>query len=170
MIVRSRRAAALAVALLAGAVTTVAAAADDGAADGGRAVTVRDADGDLLAGVPLTGTRFAVSYRNSIYRTLAEERYTVGADGRFRVVEIAADQLAVLEEYYAVPGPASRADAADRRGWVAEPVRSAVFTDLSIAATELGERTLHVPGHPPVRLPPLADEDPTVVLDIEEIP
>ena len=50
-----------------------------------------------------------MSYRNSVYGTLAEERYRVAADGRFALVELAADQLAVLEEYYAVPGPVRRA-------------------------------------------------------------
>lgn len=139
------------------------------AGGGGRAVTVRDTDGDLLARVPLAGDAFAVAYRNSIYRTLAEERYTVGADGRFTVVALAADQLAVLEEYYAVPGPVRAAPATDRRAWVASPTRPEVFDTLSIAATDLGERTLHVPGHPPVPLPPLAPHDPTVVLDVEEI-
>ena len=57
--------------------------------------------GDLF--VALRGERFAVSYRNSIYGTMAEERYAVLPDRRYRLVEIAADQLAVLEEYYAVP-------------------------------------------------------------------
>jgi hypothetical protein len=145
----------------------VGASAGEGAA--GRSVAVRDADGDLLAQVPLPGVDFAVSYRNSIYGTLAEERYRVGPDDRFQVVQVAADQLAVLEEYYAVPGPSRPAPAADRRAWVAEPARSDVFDELSVAATELGERTLHVPGHPPVPLPPLAPDDPTVVLDVEEI-
>ena len=134
-----------------------------------RAVIVRDADGELLAQAPLVGETFAVSYRNSIYRTLAEERYRVSEDG-FTVVELAADQLAVLEEYYAVPGPVRPAPGADRREWVARPTRPAEFTDLTIAATELGERTLHVPGHPPVPLAPLVDDDPTVVLDVEVIP
>lgn len=144
-----------------------AAAADGGGA--GRAVTVRDTDGELLARVPLPGTAFAVSYRNSIYHTLAEEQYRVHPDGAFGVVEVAADQLAVLEEYYAVPGPVHRAPADGRRTFSAEPAAHGVFDELSLAATELGERTLHVPGHPPVPLPPLVANDPTVVLDVEEL-
>jgi hypothetical protein len=137
------------------------------------AVTVRDAGGELLAQVPLPSDAFAVRYRNSLYGTLAEERYRVQDGSRFGLVELAADQLAVLEEYYAVPGPVSAAPDGDRRNWVAEPGRSPVFADLSIAATALGERTLLVPGHPPVPLPPLVDDgvggsDVTVVLDIEE--
>jgi hypothetical protein len=137
----------------------------------GLAVTVRDADGDVRARVPLPdGGAFAVSYRNSLYRTLAEERYRTGADGRFALVELAADQLAVLEEYYAVPGPVRSAPATDRRRWLARPAGAHEFATLSVAATALGERTLHVAGRPPVPLPPLVSDgtDPTVVLDVEE--
>jgi hypothetical protein len=135
---------------------------------GGPAVTVHDSGGELLAQVPLPAGSFAVRYRNSLYGTLAEERYHVEDGGRFALVELAADQLAVLEEYYAVPGPVNAAPDGDRRNWVAEPARTPVFAELSIAATELGERTLLVPGHPPVPLPPLVDTDVTVVLDVEE--
>jgi hypothetical protein len=134
----------------------------------GPAVTVRDGDGALLAQVPLPGGAFAVSYRNSVYGTLAEERYRVQDGGRFGLVELAADQLAVLEEYYAVPGPARAAPGGDRRAYVAEPGGRPVFAELAIAATELGERTLLVPGHPPVPLAPLAGTDVTVVVDVEE--
>ncbi|WP_219415086.1 DUF1850 domain-containing protein [Pseudonocardia nigra] len=169
---RARLAAvACAVGVVAGAVSGIGLVGCAGAADAGgagRAVTVRDAEGALLAQVPLTAGTFAVSYRNSIYRTPAEERYRVAADGRFVLVELAADQLAVLEEYYAVPGPVTAAPDGDRRNWVAAPDRNPAFAELSIAATALGERTLHVPGHPPVALPPLAPSDPTVVLDVEE--
>jgi len=140
-----------------------------GCAAPGPAVTVRDAEGALLTRVPAPGGAFAVSYRNSLYGTLAEERYRVQDEGGFRLVELAADQLAVLEEYYAVPGPVAAAPDGDRRNWVAQPSQHPVFGDLSIAATALGERTLLVPGHPPVPLPPLvAGTDVTVVLDVEE--
>ena len=140
------------------------------AGDDGRAVVVRTPDGEVVASVPLTGDRFAVSYRNSVYTTLAEERYRVLPDGRFELVELAADQVAVLEEYYAVPGAPRPAPPGDRRHHVAEPdpARPAVFDVLNIAATDLGERTLHTPGTDPVpiwRL--LTREDPTVLLEIE---
>jgi hypothetical protein len=134
----------------------------------GPAVTVRDGSGALLTQVPLPAGSFAVSYRNSVYGTVAEERYRVQDGGRFGLVELAADQLAVLEEYYAVPGPVRPAPDGDRRSWVAQPADPTVFTDLAIAATALGERTLHVPGHPPVPLAPLVSTDVTVVLDVEE--
>jgi hypothetical protein len=121
--------------------------------------------------VPLAGRTFAVSYRNSLYGSTAEERYRVAADGRFVLDELAADQLAVLEEYYAVPGAPRPAPPGDRLDHVADPdpARPAVFTRLNIAATDLGERTLYVPGAEPVPIWRLvAGEDPTVLLEIEE--
>jgi len=142
------------------------------AENAGPAVTVRDEDGALLTRVPLPGGSFAVSYRNSVYGTVAEERYRAGTGGRFGLVELAADQLAVLEEYYAVPGPVHAAPPGDRRNWVAQPAGAPVFPDLTIAATALGERTLLVPGHAPVPLAPLAAASGSggtaVVLDVEE--
>jgi hypothetical protein len=134
-------------------------------------VTVRTPDGDLIARVPLTGDTFAVSYRNSVYTSLAEERYRVRPDGRFELVEIAADQLAVLEEYYQVPDAPRPAPPSDRRSYVVEPdpARPAVFDALNIAATDLGERTLWVPGRPPVPVwERVLSDDPTVLLEIEE--
>jgi hypothetical protein len=142
-------------------------AADKGGA--AKVIVIRSHGGDVLASVPLDGERFAVSYRNSIYGTKAEERYTVLPDGRYRLVEIAADQLAVLEEYYAVPGAPQRSAEPDRREWVVppDPERPTVLDALSIAATDLGERTVHVPGEPPLELWRLVeDEHPFVVLDI----
>lgn len=137
-----------------------------------RTLVISNDDGEL-ASVPLTGDSFAVSYRNSIYGTPAEERYTVLPDGTYRLTEIAADQLAVLEEYYGVPGAPTAAKGADRRNWVVppDPTRPVEFAELSIAATDLGQRTLHVPGHKPLELWRLAeDHNPFVVLDIKETP
>ena len=142
-------------------------------ADVAKLIVIRGQGGDVLATAPLPGNRFAVSYRNSIYGTLAEERYLVLPDGRYRLVEIAADQLAVLEEYYAVPGAPRRAAKPDRREWVAppDPARPVIFEGLSIAATDLGERTLHVPGEPQLELWRLVEDgNPFVALDIEEPP
>jgi hypothetical protein len=149
-------------------VAGLAPAAEDGASSGPPAVVVRDDAGEVLASVPLRRGRFAVSYRNSIYGTLAESRYVAMPRGRFRLTHVAADQRAVIEEYYALPGP-RRTGAGDRRTWVIEPARSMTFDDLSIAATDLGERTLHAPGQPPVRMWRLVDDDdPIVTLAIEE--
>lgn len=133
-------------------------------------VNISTDDGEL-ARVPLPGNSFSVSYRNSLYGTLAEERYTVAADGTYLLEQLAADQLAVLEEYYAVPGAPSRAATSDRREWIVEPdpARPASFERLSLAATDLGERTLHVPGAPPLELWALVDDsNPFVVLHLEE--
>jgi hypothetical protein len=165
----------LAAVVLAGAAVLVGAGAaattaTPAAGGDGPAVVVRTPDGDVLAAVPLAGDRFAVGYRNSVYTTLAEERYRVLPDGRFDLVEIAADQVAVLEEYYAVPGAPRPAPPGDRRAHVAEPdpARSAVFDVLNIAATDLGERTLYVPGAAPVPIWRLVTgQDPTVLLEVE---
>ncbi|WP_043444281.1 hypothetical protein [Arthrobacter sp. L77] len=135
-------------------------------------ISITNDDGEL-ASVPLAGTSFSVSYRNSLYGTRAEERYTLAPDGTFVLDQIAADQLAVLEEYYAVPGAPSAAGDADRREWVVEPdpARPAVFEELSIAATDLGQRTLHVQGAPPLELWSLVEDDnPFVELHLEETP
>ncbi|WP_243737839.1 hypothetical protein [Blastococcus xanthinilyticus] len=156
----------LAVLAVAGGVVAVATAGGEE-----QAVTVRTPDGGLIAQVPLDGDTFAVGYRNSIYTTLAEERYRVLADGRFELVEIAAEQVAVLEEYYAVPGAPQPAPPEDRLDFVVEPDpgRPAVFEELNIAATDLGERTLYVPGSEPVPIWELVvTDDPSVILDIEE--
>lgn len=139
--------------------------------DGEPAVTFRAPDGTVVAQVPLDGDTFAVGYRNSIYRTLAEERYLVYPDGRFELVELAAEQVAVLEEYYQVPGAPRHAPPGDRMNFVVEPdpARPAVFESLRIAADDLGERTLFVPGHAPVPVwRRVVTPDPTVILTIEE--
>jgi hypothetical protein len=145
-----------------------------GPADSARTRTiVISNNGGELARIPLSGDTFAVSYRNSIYGTVAEERYTVQGDGSYRLGQLAADQLAVLEEYYAVPGAPSAAGDGDRREWVAEPdpARPAEFRGLSLAATDLGRRTVHVSGAPPLELWKLVeDSDPFVVLALKETP
>ena len=85
--------------------------------DGEQSVTVRTQMASSSRGSP-RGTPSLSAIRNSIYGTLAEERYRVHEDGRFELVEIAAEQLAVLEEYYAVPGrPARRRRGTDWPTW-----------------------------------------------------
>ena len=105
------------------------------------------------------------------WRQVAEERYRVLPDGRFELVQLAAEQVAVLEEYYAVPGPPREAPRGDRLEYVVDPdpSRPAIFDELNIAATDLGERTLYVPGSDPVPLwRRVVTENPTVILDTEE--
>jgi hypothetical protein len=70
-----------------------------------------------------------------------------------------------------VPGAPTPAGSQDRRNYVVppNPERPVVFDTLSIAATDLGQRTLHVPGQPPLELWPLVGNDnPFIVLDIKE--
>jgi hypothetical protein len=165
---RRGRSTGLAVALAAGMVLTVALVLASGRDRARPALTVRDGDGALLATVPLPpGRRFALRYRNSVYGTLAEERFVVADGGRFRLVGLAADQLAVLEEYYAVTEPAVRTPPGSRRAWSAPPATDVVLDELSIAATDLGQRTLLVADRPPLPLWQLVDADPTVVLAVE---
>lgn len=131
-------------------------------------MVVRDAHGVMLVRVPLPAIGlFALRYRNSLYGSFAEERFAATPDGRFQLRELAADELAVLEEYYAIPGPAERAPAGDRRTWRAGPAETSAFERLTIAATRLGERTLLVPGHEAVALWRLVDREPVVVIELE---
>lgn len=124
-------------------------------------------DGTVLATVPLPDSgAFALRYRNSLYGTLAEERFVVTADGRLRLTGLAAEQLAVLEEYYAIDEPATRTWTG-RMAWLASPAHVPVEERLRVAATDLGARTLLVAGSAPLRLWTLVGDDrPVVVLDV----
>lgn len=126
-----------------------------------QSIVIRDSDGAALATLPLNGTSFALSYRNSIHHTMAEERFEVLPDGSFRLIQIAADQLAVLEEYYVASEPAVTAESADRRNWVVppDPDRQSEFAHLSVSGTDLGRRTLIIPGSKPVALWKLTQND-----------
>jgi hypothetical protein len=134
---------------------------------GGRSLRVALPHGTTLATVPLPADgAFALRYRNSLYGTQAEERFIVTDDGELRLVELAADQLAVLEEYYAITSPAR--PAADRRAWTATPAHVPLITELRIAATDRGERTLLVAGQPPIELWRFVeDAAPTVILGLD---
>ncbi|MGH2427475.1 MAG: hypothetical protein ACRDGV_01120 [Candidatus Limnocylindria bacterium] len=136
----------------------------------GQTLVVRDRQGGELARVALPAEpSFSLRYRNSLYGSLAEERFMVGADGRMELVMLAADEVAVLEEYYAVDGAPMPAAASDSRRWRAAPARAVALHELTIAATDLGERTLLVPGQPSVRLWQLVgDGNPSVIVSVEE--
>jgi len=108
--------------------------------------------GQVLLNVPLPDGRFALRYRNSLYGSLAEERFSVDAAGQLVLVELAADEVAVLGEYYEVaerPRPASSPDA---RAWVAPPAAPVALAHLPLLATSHGQRTLVVEGRPPIAL------------------
>ncbi|MGH2394503.1 MAG: hypothetical protein ACRDGH_13625, partial [Candidatus Limnocylindria bacterium] len=91
------------------------------------------------AALPPTDT-FALRYRNSVYRSLAEERFRV-EDDHLSLVELGADELAVLEEYYTAVG-AERGGPDASRTWSLAVHRPPIALPLRVQATALGERTL----------------------------
>jgi len=136
---RGRRLAGLAVVVLVATVT--AGAVVMGRQDDARSLVVRDASGTELVRVALDASGgFGLRYRNSVYRSLAEEHFEVEGD-RLRLVELAADELAVLEEYYTAVG-ATRARQGSSRTWRIEVERPSIALPLRVQATALGERTL----------------------------
>ncbi|MGH2384825.1 MAG: hypothetical protein ACRDGB_07240 [Candidatus Limnocylindria bacterium] len=136
-------------------------------ADADRTVAVTDTDGRILARVPLEAEGiFSLRYRNSLYGTEALERFVAADDGSFRLRQLGAEQLAVLEEYYAV-NEAPRRAATD--WWTSAPAYELELDQLRIAATDLGRRTLLVEGRPPVDLWRLVeDAAPTIIISVEE--
>lgn len=149
----------------------VAGAIGPSAAGGGGhgTVLVSDPDGRVLASVPLgdDGT-FSLRYRNSLYGTLATERFVALEDGGFALNRLSAQQIAVLEEYYAVgSGPVAIGEG----WWSAEPAYELELEQLRVAATDLGVRTLLVGGEAPVDLWRLVDDAaPSVVISVDRPP
>ena len=133
---------------------------------------MRDLEGRSLHAVALPDSAFSLRYRNSIYGSLAEERFVVTDDGRIRLRALAAEDPAVLTEYYRLNGEPMRSDGGpDELGWTGVPEQDTVVDELEIAATELGERTLLVRGADPVALWRLVGEgEPGVVLSVERAP
>jgi hypothetical protein len=132
-----------------------------------RWVVVRDPAGVELARAQLPpSAELALSYRNSIYHSLAQEHYRVIGD-HLELVGLEADELAVLEEYSNAYGAVRDAPGAALR-WSVAVDRPPVALPLSIRATELGERTLIVDG----RATPLwqliaGRDDSLVILSVE---
>ncbi|MGH8775654.1 MAG: hypothetical protein ACRDWI_10920 [Jiangellaceae bacterium] len=143
----------------------VAAGVDAGAGDR-RVLVVSDPGGRTLARVPLCDdAAFTLRYRNSVYGTLAEERFVVADDGGFELRELAAEQLAVLEEYY---GVSEQPMLVAREWWRAPPAYELELDRLTVAATDLGRRTLLVAGQPPLLLWHLVeDAAPSVVIEAD---
>ena len=132
-------------------------------------LVVRGPDDGVLAEVRLPGGAFTLRYRNSVYRSLAEEHYVVDALGRIELVSLAADELAVLEEYYAIDSPAWRAGRAAVRSWRADPARRVSIESLIVAGTDIGQRTLLVAGEAPLALWRLVDDrSPSIELKISQ--
>lgn len=121
---------------------------------------------EVLLRVPLPDGRFSLRYVNSLYGSLAEERFEIGPGGRIVLVELAADEAAVLDEYYSTdrPRPASLADS---RRWRALPATPLTLEELIVAASQHSRRTLIVSGRP-IQLWQLArDRQQTVILRAE---
>jgi len=162
---RGRRLAGLAVvALLALAMASAVAMARDGT----RWVVVRDAAGVELARTALPpSNEFALRYRNSVYESIAEEHFRV-VGGHLRLAELAADELAVLEEYYTAVG-AVHNEAGAGRTWRVAVERPSIALPLHVQATALGERTLLVAESEIALWRLVAGRDGTlVVLSVEE--
>lgn len=155
------RSAVLAIALLA---TVVSAAAVAAVAGSRAALRVSLPNGETLAILPLPpGGEITLRYRNSLYGTLAAERFDVTDDGRLRLVGLEAEQVAVLEEYYAVTDAPRETDGG--LGHAATPAHAPVIQSLRVAATDRGERTLIIDGHHPIELWRFVDDDsPSVIL------
>ena len=147
------RIAGLAILAVLGPVTLTAAAVR-----AGPSLVVRGPDDRVLAALRLPEASFTLRYRNSLYRSLAEEHYVVDAHGRIELVGLAADELAVLEEYYAIDGPAWREEDDAGRTWRADPAREVSIEALIVAGTDLGQRTLLVDGAAPLALWRLVDD------------
>lgn len=157
--------------LVAGFALPGANAPGDDAAGVGWELVVRDAEGELLLRTPLPAGRFALRYRNSVYGSIAEERFSVASDGRLVLVELGADEAAVLEEYYAVTQRPQQAPSPDSRRWRAPPATVLALDTLTLAATEHGRRTLLVAGQPSVPLWWLVgDGPPGVTLTVDDAP
>jgi hypothetical protein len=164
---RGRRRAGLAAAVVA---LTAAVAGADAAADSGDArwLVIRDASGTELTRAPLPSTgSFALRYRNSVYGSTAQEHFTVD-DGSLRLVELRAEELAVLEEYYTATGAVLAAGDSTLK-WMVAVERPPIDLPLRVRATELGRRTLVV-GDQEIALWQLvaAREESLVVLSVEE--
>ena len=162
------RAAGLAAALLVVGAFALLLTADGQAAAPALRLVLTDGDGRRLAAVELPADgRFTLRYRNSLYDSIAEERFSVNADGELVLEQLAADEPAVLAEYYAALDT-RRAASGDARRHVGRPALAVVLEELTLAATDRGRRTLLVDGQAPVQLWRFVhDAHPSVTLRVE---
>ena len=135
-----------------------------------RWIVVRDDAGIELARAPLPPSGvFGMRYRNSVYGSIAEEWFLVEGD-RLIVERLAADELAVLEEYSVAFGAVRTGRDADRR-WEVAVERPPIDLPHRVRATALGERTLLSAGTELALWRLVAsDHDTLVVLSIEGSP
>jgi len=165
---RGRRRAGLAAATVLLLATTIAGAVAVAEAGSGPWVVVRDGAGAELARTALPPTdTFALRYRNSIYHSVAEEHFAV-ADGRLRLVELRAEEPAVLEEYYAAFG-AQPTSGVSPMSWRVSVERPPIGLPLHVRATELGQRTLIAGDYEIALWQLVSDRDESlVVLSVED--
>ncbi|MDQ3691908.1 MAG: hypothetical protein M3406_18115 [Chloroflexota bacterium] len=164
---RGRHLAGLAVVVLMVSATAAAVAMARG--DTTRWVVIRDDAGMELArtALPPSGA-IALRYRNSIYMSIAEEHFRVEGD-HLDLVELRAQELAVLEEYSTAVGGVR--DVSGRRMWRVAVERPPIELPLRIQATALGERVLLTSDGEISLWRLVADRDDTlVVLSIEPPP
>ena len=126
-------------------------------------VVVRDAHGVELARAPLTGSEgFALRYRNSLYHSIAQERFEV-VGSQLRLVSLEAQEPAVLEEYYGAFGAERDASGSDL-AWSVAVERPPISLPLRVQATRLGERTLVTHDGPVPLWRLVAGRDDTLVI------
>ncbi|MDP8904744.1 MAG: hypothetical protein M3N29_05425 [Chloroflexota bacterium] len=159
----------LALSVVSAAVLGVTFAGTPGRPAGDWLLVGRSEAGEILLRVPLPDSSFALRYRNSVYDSLAEERFRVDATGRLVLAELASDEVALLGEYYDVARRPRRAPLSDARDWVAPPARHTALEELPLIASQHGERALLVEGRRPVPLWSLAGtETATITLAAEK--
>jgi hypothetical protein len=161
--VRGRAPRPIALALL---LPLVAAASGPTASAPGAELIVRPEGGAVIARLRVAdGSLVTLRYRNSLYGSLAEERFRVEG-AVLRLVALAADERAVLDEYYLTDGPA-RSVPGDTRRWQATPRDELTVARLAIAATDLGERALLLRGRPPLDLWQFVEDgQPTIIIEL----
>jgi hypothetical protein len=114
-----------------------------GCGGAGPEIVARDRDGGVVAEAALPGSgRFELSYRHSVYRAPAVERFRATGDGSFVLESIASPSVSVID-YYALDGRRTR----ERGWWTLRPDAPARFGTMALAATRRGRRTLVVDGH-----------------------
>jgi hypothetical protein len=122
-------------------IVTLAVCALSACADDTPHVVVREVDGADVVDTALPDSgRFALTYRHSVYRAPAEERFR--ADGDDFLLEAVVSPSEAVLDYYAIEGRRTR-----RNGrWVLTLAHPARFHDMALAATAVGRRTLAVDG------------------------
>lgn len=111
-----------------------------------RSVVVRDADGKLVARVPLADSgRFEIEYEHSYYEEPAVETFAVGPRGGFSLVSVSSPSEAVLD-YYELEGEKEAVEGPHGLWMRLVPEKAQRFEELSLIGTSKGRKTLVVSG------------------------